>query len=81
MDGISAKGSRVTITIPVGSIGNDHELKVVNERWYSDDLKLLLKTTNSDPRFGTSSYELQNIVQAEPAASLFQVPFDYTEKR
>ncbi len=79
--GIAGKGSRVTITIPVGSIGNDRELKVVNERWYSDDFKLLLKTSNSDPRFGTSTYELQNIQQGEPAGSIFQPPADYTERR
>ena len=78
--GIAGKGSRVTITIPVGSIGNDRELKVVNERWYSDDFKLLLKTSNSDPRFGTSTYELENIQQGEPAGSLFQPPADYTER-
>jgi hypothetical protein len=81
ISGISAKGSRVTITIPVGALGNDRELKVVNDRWYSDDFKLLLRTSNSDPRFGTTTYELQNVVQGEPSGSLFQPPADYTERR
>ena len=79
MDGINVKGSKVTITIPQGSIGNDRDLKVVNERYFSDDLKLLVKTVNTDPRFGVSTYELQNIVQGEPPAALFQVPGDYSE--
>ena len=81
LNGIYVKGSRVTITIPAGSIGNDHDLKVVNERWYSDDLKLLVKSSNSDPRFGVTTYEIANISQAAPDPSLFQIPPDYTEEK
>ena len=32
----------------------------------------------SDPRFGETTYRLQNIVRAEPSPELFQVPTDYT---
>jgi hypothetical protein len=81
MDGIYVKGSRVTITIPAGTIGNDHDLKVINERWYSDDLKLLVKSINSDPRFGTTTYEITNVSQSAPDPSLFQPPSDYREER
>jgi hypothetical protein len=79
LNGVYAKGARVTTTIPAGTIGNDHDLKVVNERWYSDDLKLLLKSSNSDPRFGTTTYELTDISQAAPDPTLFQIPADYTQ--
>lgn len=78
--GVNAKGSRITMTIPAGTFGNDREIKIVNERWYSDDLKVLLKSSNSDPRFGVTTYELTNIVQAPPDPTLFQVPADYTLK-
>ncbi|PYT19046.1 MAG: hypothetical protein DMG59_01795 [Acidobacteria bacterium] len=78
ISGISVKGSRVTMTIPVGTFGNDREVKVINERWYSDDLQVLVKSSNSDPRFGVTTYELTNIVQAPPNPALFQVPADYT---
>src|SRR6266852_2890768 len=61
VNGIRAKGSRVTMTIPKGAFGNDRDVKVVNERWYSDDLQILLKSSNSDPRFGVTTYELTNI--------------------
>jgi hypothetical protein len=77
INGVFAKGSRVTTTIPAGAIGNDRELKVVSERWFSDDLKLLVKSWNSDPRFGVSTYELTNIVQGDPDAALFRLPSDY----
>jgi len=76
-NGILAKGSRVTVTIPAGTFGNNRDLKVVNERWYSDDMHILLKSSNSDPRFGTTTYELTDLVQAPPDPSLFQVPGDY----
>lgn len=77
VNGISAKGSRITITIPAGTFGNDRDVKVVNERWYSDGLQVLVKTINSDPRFGITTYDLTNILQAPPNPALFQVPADY----
>lgn len=80
INGIRCTGSRITMTIPAGAISNDQDIKVVNERWYSDDLMVLVKTTNSDPRFGVSTYELTNIVKAAPNPSSFQVPADYTPK-
>jgi len=79
LSGVYAKGARVTTTIPAGTLGNDHDLKVVNERWYSEDLKLLLKSSNSDPRFGVTTYELTDISQTPPDPSLFQIPAGYTE--
>ena len=77
MSGFLASGVRITVTIPAGAIGNDRDLKSVTERWFSDDLKLLLKSSSSDPRFGATTYELTNISQALPDPSLFQPPADY----
>jgi hypothetical protein len=71
---IPCKGTRVTVTIPAHAVGNDRDIKVVNERWYSDDLMVLVKSTNDDPRFGTSSYELKNVNRSEPDPSLFKLP-------
>lgn len=79
LSGVYVKGARVTTTIPAGTFGNDRDLKVINERWYSEDLKLLLKSSNSDPRFGVTTYELTDISQAPPDPALFQVPSGYTE--
>jgi hypothetical protein len=78
INGVSVKGSRITMTIPVGAFGNDREVKVVNERWYSDDLQVLVKTSNADPRFGLTTYELTHVLQAPPDPMLFQIPADYT---
>ena len=81
VNGVPAHGVRTTLTIPAGFIGNDRDVKVVNETWTSEDLHMLIKSKNSDPRFGTSTYELTNIVQAAPSAALFQIPAGYTVKQ
>jgi len=58
-------------TIPIGKIGNDRAISVVNERWYSSDLQMLIKSTSSDPRFGETTYQLTSVVQASPDPTLF----------
>jgi hypothetical protein len=78
LNGVLATGTRNTMTIPQGAIGNNRDIHVVNERWYSDDLQMLVKTVNSDPRFGQNTYEFTNISRAEPDPALFQIPPDYT---
>jgi len=80
INGLNAEGTRVTHTIPVGQIGNDKPILIVFERWYSPELQMVLKSTRSDPRFGTTTYTMTNVQRTEPAASLFAVPSDYTVK-
>jgi hypothetical protein len=77
VNGIPANGSRVTITIPKGALGNDRDMKVVSERWYSDELKVLVKSVNSDPRYGVTTYDLTQVIQGAPDPSLFHVPADF----
>jgi len=78
VNGVSCQGTRITMTIPKGQIGNDREIKVITEQWFSNDLGLLVKSSTSDPRFGDTTYQLNNIVRAAPDPALFQIPADYT---
>jgi len=78
IDGVVAEGTRTTHIIPAGQIGNEKALQIVSERWYSPDLQIVLKSTRTDPRFGTTTYTVTSIQRTEPAASLFTVPSDYT---
>jgi hypothetical protein len=78
MNGVVATGTRHTLIIPQGTIGNNRDIHVVNERWYSSDLQMLVKTVNSDPRFGTDTYELTEISRDDPDPALFQIPAGYT---
>lgn len=76
-DGVMAEGTRTTRTIPAGDIGNEQPIQVVDERWYSPELQVVVMTRHSDPRSGETTYRLTNISRAEPSAALFQVPSDY----
>jgi hypothetical protein len=78
IEGILVQGTRVTRTIPAGTVGNQNPIRVTSERWYSPDLQLNLLVKNIDPMRGTNTTTLTNIRRDEPAASLFQVPSDYT---
>jgi hypothetical protein len=80
VEGVVATGTRTTTTIPAGSIGNEQPILIVSEQWFSPDLKVLVMTKHNDPRTGETTYRLTNIVQTEPARSLFEVPADYTLK-
>jgi fructose-specific component phosphotransferase system IIB-like protein len=76
-DGVTAEGTRTTMTIPAGEIGNEQPIQIVDERWYSPELQVVVMTRHSDPRSGETTYRLTNISRAEPASALFQVPSDY----
>ena len=76
-EGVEAEGTRSTITIPAGQIGNDRPLIIVSERWYSETLQAVVLSKHSDPRVGENVYHLQNISRKEPAKSLFELPSDY----
>jgi hypothetical protein len=78
IEGVQAEGTRTTMTIPAGAIGNDLPIKIVSERWYSPDLKTVVMSKHSDPRMGDTVYQLTNVNRSEPARSLFEAPGDYT---
>jgi hypothetical protein len=80
IEGVEAEGTRTTVTIAAGEIGNERPIEIVSERWYSAQLQLVVMTRHSDPRTGETTYKLTNINRAEPAKSLFEVPSDYTIK-
>ena len=77
LEGVLARGSRETRTIPAGAIGNERPINIVMERWYSDELEADVLRRNIDPRFGETTYQLVNVVLGEPSADLFVVPESY----
>lgn len=77
IEGVQAVGTRSNTTIPAGTIGNDKELILTRETWYSPELKLVIQSAQYDPRFGQTTYSLKNIQRSQPDEALFQVPPDY----
>jgi hypothetical protein len=77
MEGISVEGTRTTITIPAGQMGNEMPIQIVSERWYSPELQIDVMTKHNDPRLGETVYRLTEIRRGEQDHSLFQVPKSY----
>jgi hypothetical protein len=78
IEGIEAEGSRVTVTVPAGQIGNQLPIQTVSETWYSPKLQTVVLSKQSDPRMGETTFRLTKVELGEPASSLFEVPADYT---
>lgn len=77
IEGVSAKGTRTTMTIPAGEVGNERPMEVVTETWYSDEIKAVVLTKHSDPRSGEMVTRLSNVKLGNPTRSLFEPPADY----
>jgi hypothetical protein len=77
IEGVQAEGTRTTVTIPAGEIGNRLPIEITDERWYSPELQILIMTKHHDPRSGDSNYRLTDLSRSEPDRSLFEVPSDY----
>jgi hypothetical protein len=76
--GIDTVGRRRTGMVPRYQIGNDRPVEIVDERWESPELTLVIYSRSSDSRTGTIEYRLANIQRTEPDPSLFVIPEDYT---
>jgi hypothetical protein len=45
IDGIAVTGTKTTNAIPAGTIGNDRNLVITRETWYSPDFELVIQST------------------------------------
>jgi hypothetical protein len=72
--GIETVGTRETIVIPPGEIGNDSPINTSREFWFSAKLGFNLISVRDDPRFGTQRFEVSDIQLGEPDAKLFSPP-------
>jgi hypothetical protein len=77
IEGVEAVGTRETVTINRGVIGNDRPISVVREFWYSPQLGINLIEKRDDPRDGAMSFIVSRISLGEPNASLFETPAGY----
>ena len=73
IEGLTVEGTRTTLTIPAGAIGNERPITGVSERWFSPELRIVVLSRRTDPRFGETTYRLTKIRRAEPPTALFEV--------
>ena len=50
----------------------------MSETWFSPDLRMVMESTQSDPRFGQTTYIVTDLDQSDPDKRMFQVPPGYT---
>jgi hypothetical protein len=77
IEGVLVTGTRTTRTIAAGQIGNEKPITITTEVWTSPELHTVIMSKRSDPRMGEQTFQLTNIVRAEPDSSLFTVPADF----
>jgi hypothetical protein len=74
LGGLETLGTRETLVIEAGLIGNDTPIQTTREYWYSPKLGINLSSKLQDPRIGTQDFEVSDIVLGEPDARLFKLP-------
>jgi hypothetical protein len=77
IEGVETKGTRETETIEAGTIGNNNDIHIERERWFSPQLGIDVVRKWQDPRFGIQNFEVSEISIGEPDPKLFQVPADF----
>jgi hypothetical protein len=77
VDNLETVGTRETITTNPGAAGNDREVTLTKEFWYSPKLGINLVVKRMDPLQGTQLFTVSNISLTEPDARLFVVPAKY----
>ena len=77
IDGVMVEGTRMTVTYPVGMMGNDREFSTVSESWMSPELKIQIFSKSNDPRNGENTFRIENLTRTPPDPVLFMLPTDY----
>jgi hypothetical protein len=74
VDGVNVIGTRETISINAGVVGNSQPLVTTRDFWYSPDLQINLSVTRKDPREGTQAIRVVDLSRSEPDPAMFKVP-------
>ena len=77
IEGVLAEGTRLTLTIPAGQIGNERPIEISHETWTSPDLQMIVMSRHTDPQVGETVYRLTNIQRVQPDPALFTIPSNY----
>jgi len=77
LTGIEVHGYQRTVTLSNKTSGTGQSVVIIDEYWYSDELRINMLAKHSDPRTGKLTVTVTDLNRNEPSADLFQVPPDY----
>lgn len=77
VSGIETIGTRETMSTGPGVAGNDREVSLTKEFWYSPKLGVNLVVKRMDPLQGTQVFTVSDIQLAQPDPRLFVLPAGY----
>ncbi len=77
VQGLETIGTRETITTNPGTVGNDREVVLTKEFWYSPKLGINLVVKRFDPLQGTQVFTVSDISEFDPDPRLFVVPAQF----
>ncbi|MCH9694675.1 MAG: hypothetical protein K0U72_09215 [Gammaproteobacteria bacterium] len=77
IDGVRVEGTLHTTTYPAGVLGNEKPIIVEKRSWFSPELRMMVRSEETDPRFGTITYKAKITNTDDPDVSLFEIPTDY----
>ena len=72
--GEETDGTHDTLTYNPGVFGNDRQVIVENEFWWSARLEINLLSIRTDPRIGKQTFTVTSLMQGDPDTSLFELP-------
>ena len=75
--GVPTTGTRTTLTINPGQLGNDRPMVTTREFWYSRQLGINLLSDVDSPENGHQVFRASEITTSEPDPRLFDLPAGY----
>lgn len=77
ISGLEAEGTRDSVIYNPDVFGNNRKVTIEREFWYSPKLGFNLISKRSDPRIGTQTFTVTNLILSEPDPKLFELPEGY----
>jgi hypothetical protein len=74
ISGLETLGTRDTVVFNPGLFGNDRKVSIEREFWFSPQLGFNLLSKRSDPRIGTQTFTVTNLILSDPDPKLFDLP-------
>jgi hypothetical protein len=78
ISGVETIGVKDSTIYNPGVFGNDRQMTVEREVWYSPQLDLNLLSVRSDPRTGKQTFTANPVVMGDPDMALFELPAGFS---